>query len=64
MDSLNQKEQELMESYDQDEWRSVQGLEPEVERLRDYVRATFKKDMRVNIRLSSKDLEALKKRAL
>jgi predicted DNA binding CopG/RHH family protein len=64
MDKLDQKEQELLESYDREEWRSVQGLEPEVERFREYARATFKKDMRVNIRLSSKDLEALKKRAL
>jgi predicted DNA binding CopG/RHH family protein len=64
MDKLDQKEQELLESYDREERRSVQGLEPEVERFREYARATFKKDMRVNIRLSSKDLEALKKRAL
>ena len=32
--------------------------------LRGYARATFKKDMRVNIRMSSKDLDGLKKRAL
>jgi predicted DNA binding CopG/RHH family protein len=64
MEKLDQEEQESLESYDRDEWRSVQGREPVVERFRDYARATFKKDMRVNIRLSSKDLEALKKRAL
>ena len=64
MDRLNQKEQELLESFERDEWRSVQGLEPEVERFREYARTTFKKDMRVNIRMSSKDLDALKKRAL
>ena len=36
----------------------------ELERYRQYARATFKKDMRVNIRISRKDLEALQKRAL
>jgi predicted DNA binding CopG/RHH family protein len=30
----------------------------------EYASATFKKDRRVNIRISSKDLEALQKRAL
>ena len=29
-----------------------------------YAKATFKKDRRLNIRLSSKDLEAIQKRAL
>jgi hypothetical protein len=29
-----------------------------------YAKATFRKDRRVNIRLSSKDLEAIQKRAL
>jgi hypothetical protein len=36
------------------------------ERVRDsrYAKATFRKDRRLNIRLSSKDLEAIQKRAL
>lgn len=38
--------------------------ESEFERYRAHARATFKKDRRVNIRISSKDLETLQKRAL
>jgi predicted DNA binding CopG/RHH family protein len=34
------------------------------ERYRNYARTTFKQDRRVNIRISSKALEALQKRAL
>ena len=64
MPKLDQEEREILESFERDEWRSVEGREPEVQRYREYARATFKKDMRVNIRMSSKDLEALKKRAL
>ena len=64
MPELDQEEQELLESYEKDEWSPIQGREPEIERYREYARATFKKDMRVNIRMSSKDLEGLKKRAL
>ena len=40
------------------------GAESEIERYQEYARATFKKDMRVNIRLSKKDLQAILKRAL
>jgi len=64
MSQIDQEDQDLLESFEQDEWRSIQGREPEIERYREYARATFKKDMRVNIRMSSKDLEGLKKRAL
>jgi predicted DNA binding CopG/RHH family protein len=41
----------------------VEGKE-ELDCYGQYARATFKKDMRVNIRISRKDLEALQKRAL
>ena len=53
-----------MESFDKDEWQPVAEQDAEVDRYRDYARATFKKDMRVNIRISRKDLEALQTRAL
>ena len=61
---LDQEEQELLESFEQDEWRPVAGREVELDRYRQYARATFKKDLRVNIRISRKDLEALQKRAM
>jgi predicted DNA binding CopG/RHH family protein len=58
------EEQELVESFERDEWRPVADRDTAVERYRGYARTTFKKDMRVNIRISSKDLEALQIRAL
>ncbi len=61
---LDGEEQELVESFEKDEWRPVAERDAEVERYRNYARATFKKDMRVNIRISRKDLEALQTRAL
>ena len=64
MARLDEAEKELIESYDRDEWKSVPGQETGAERYREYARATFKKDMRVNIRISKKDLEALQTRAL
>ena len=58
------EEQELLESFERDEWRPVAEEDAELERYRQYADTTFKKDMRVNIRISKKDLEALQKRAL
>ena len=64
MARLDQEERELLESFERDEWRPISGQEEELERYREYARATFKKDKRVNIRMSGKDLDALKTRAL
>ena len=61
---LDREEKELLDSFEREEWRSVEGRETEIESYREYARATFKKDKRVNIRISKKDLEALQKRAL
>lgn len=62
--NLDQEEKKLLASYESEEWQQVAGVESEAERYRGYARDTFRKDARVNIRISSKDLESLKKRAL
>lgn len=64
MGRLTHEEQELLESIDQGEWRSIKKRAKEITRYREYARATFQKDKRVNIRISTKDLEALQERAL
>ena len=62
--NLDQEEKELLASYERGEWEQVTGVDSEAERYRGYAHDTFRKDARVNIRISSKDLESLKKRAL
>jgi predicted DNA binding CopG/RHH family protein len=64
MAKLERKEKELLESVERGEWKSIAGLKSEQKRYQQYAEATFKKDRRVNIRISGKDLEALQKRAL
>ena len=64
MANLDKDEEDLLDSYERGEWKSVAVVESEIERYRECARATPKKDMRVNIRLSKKDLEAIQKRAL
>jgi predicted DNA binding CopG/RHH family protein len=61
---LDNEEKELLELYEGEEWVSVGELEAEKERYQGYARATFRKDARVNIRISAKDLEAIQKRAV
>ncbi|HYN07350.1 MAG TPA: hypothetical protein VES67_08175 [Vicinamibacterales bacterium] len=61
---LEPKEKDLLESVERGEWRSARGGKRERTRYARYAKATFRKDRRLNIRISSKDLEAIQKRAL
>jgi predicted DNA binding CopG/RHH family protein len=61
---LNAEEKEILASYERGEWRPAKGTKSNPSRYARYAKATFRKDRRVNIRISSKDLEAIQKRAL
>jgi len=58
--NLNDEEMELLESIESDEWNSVKNLEDEIKAHQTIAKNTLKKDKRVNLRISSKDLEAIK----
>ena len=60
---LDAEETDLLNSYESEEWQPIPQLEAEKQRYQEYARATFKKDSRVNVRISSKDLEAIQKKA-
>ena len=64
MAKLDREERDLKDSFERGEWRSIKEREAAIRRCRGYARATFKKDRRVNIRISGKDLEALQIRAI
>ena len=61
---LEADEKELLDSVDRGEWRSTRAPKRGVSRYSRAAKATFKKDRRLNIRISTKDLEAIQKRAL
>ncbi len=61
--NLDKEEQELSDEFDRGEWVSVDNLEEEKVRLRKIARNTLRKDARINIRISSSDLERLKQLA-
>ncbi|NOQ32361.1 MAG: antitoxin [Helicobacteraceae bacterium] len=58
--NLDNEELELLESVESGEWESVDNLEDEIAKHKVIARNTLKKDKRVNLRISSKDLEAIK----
>ena len=62
--NFNKEEKELLESIARDEWKSISTLQEEIERSKKIARATIVKDQRMNIRISKKDLDALKIRAI
>jgi len=64
MPKIDADERALVESVDRGEWKSARGGKRKRSRYVRYARATFRKDRRLNIRLSSKDLEAIQKRAI
>ena len=60
---LDPEEQELLEAYESGEFESDLNVDRR-EYLAKAAEETFKKDKRINIRISSRDLEALQRRAL
>jgi len=61
---IDADEKELLASVERGEWKSTVGGKRERTQYTRYAKATFRKDRRLNIRLSSKDLKAIQKRAL
>ena len=63
-DSLDDEEQEILTAYEAGKTTRVADTVTLLARHREYAEATFRKDARLNIRISSKDLRGLQKRAL
>ena len=64
MSEIDQEEKELLESFERGEWVPVPNVEAEKKRYQEAARHSMKKDRRVNIRLSSHDLEAIQRLAV
>lgn len=56
---LDKEEQDILDSFERGEWKPVANRRQEIARHVAYARNTLAKDKRVNIRISSKDLEEL-----
>jgi predicted DNA binding CopG/RHH family protein len=60
----DENERALIESIENGEWDSVNNLASEIAEAKKIAKATRTKDVRINIRLNSGDLKALKSKAL
>jgi predicted DNA binding CopG/RHH family protein len=54
---LDKEEKDILNAYERGEWKPVKHPRREAKKLRAYARNTLKKDKRINIRMSSKDLD-------
>ncbi len=61
--ALDQEEKDMLNAYESGEFESVM-TEERKKSIQTIAANTFKKDKRINIRLSGRDLSALQKRAL
>ena len=62
--TLDQDEQALLDSVEKGEWQSVPEFEARAPEYQEYAKATMRKDKRINIRISERDLLKLQQRAL
>jgi predicted DNA binding CopG/RHH family protein len=61
---LTKEEKEIVKSFEKGEWVSVPDLSRRGKELIRYARNTLKKDKRLNIRISERDLIELQRKAL
>ena len=61
--NLTREEKKILESYENDEWVSISNPS-DISKYKIAAKNTFKKNKRVNIRISEMDLELLQERAL
>ena len=64
MNNLTNEERDILESFEKGEWKSVPNIEKRKKDLKQYSRATLRKDKRVNIRISERDLKELQRQAV
>ena len=61
---LTEEESEILKSFENKEWVPVSNLAKRKKELMQYARNTLKKDKRMNIRISERDLVELQRKAV
>ncbi len=61
---LDKEEKNIVKSYEKGEWHSAKNLNSRIKQHQEYAKNTLRKDKRINIRISSKDLEGIQRIAL
>ncbi len=61
---LTEEEREILESVERGEWRRIPDFEERALGYQEAARATLRKDKRVNIRMTGRDLARIQKKAI
>ncbi len=61
---LTKEEKDILDSVERGEWKRIPNYRKEVARYREAARATMRKDKRVNIRMTERDLVHFQKAAI
>ena len=61
--TFDNEEQDVLASFERDEWQPIPDLAGELEQYRQYAAATNERSRRVSIRLAADDLERLHQQA-
>ena len=60
---LDEEELQILHDFEHGEFESIRDFREEKRKLEEAARNTLQKDKRINIRISSRDLERIRKRA-
>ena len=60
---LEKEEKEILDAIESGKWEAVKPKRAELSRYAEIARSTFKKDQRMNIRISKADLDRIKAKA-
>jgi predicted DNA binding CopG/RHH family protein len=64
MSKLDREEKEILDAFESGKLRRTKDARKLIKQHQEYAQATLRKDARINIRLSSRDLRGLQKRAM
>ena len=62
--SISKEETVLLKSVESGEWETISDIKNEIKRYQSIAKNSLKKDERINIRLASKDLMGIQKKAM
>ena len=60
---FDKEELQILRDFERGEFESIRNFQEEKQKLEEAARKTLQKDRRINIRISSRDLEKIRKRA-
>ena len=61
---LTKEEKDILDSVERGEWKQVTNFKRQAKRFQESAKATLRKDKRVNIRMTERDLVCFQKKAI